>query len=476
LKRKGINATESADRILKKRRKSSDADELTHKHIASVRAESKKRDRPGAAVPDADSAEGHSKHDIEEEYFARSHKTMAEDDIDEHSLHTRHGESSSDDEKNPQHESLTAKMSRKKDRGPKDKTKYVPLGETREQRDERTIFIGNLPTEIAKTKVCSIMRDSFAFYSDIPNTQPALRALQRLITSAVPGCKIESTRFRSVAFQNPTSELPKLDDESGPRKPINSSKLSGPASDNLDELTGRQSRQFGRAAWWREQEDIELEKSANAKTFITPAEKKRIAFIKGELHSEGATLHAYIVFAHEEPGRSKNVPPVMNPFEAAKRAVEVCDGMVYMDRTIRVDHVRAGDAAGDTRPPGHFDPRRTVFVGGLDFQTKEEDLRALFEKLLIAERGDDGDEESSDSNSDNGENEDKLHKAAHPSWVTHVRIIRDKDTQLGKGIAYVEFKVRTSPFLQHPVLDPAACSRNGVPWMKSWPPIRPNSN
>lgn len=321
------------------------------------------------------------------------------------------------------------------------------------------------------------MHNSFASYSDVPNIQPALHGLQRLISSAVPGCKIESTRFRSVAFQNPTSELPKLDGESS--KPITSSTRSGPPSDDLGDPTSRQARQLGRAALWREQEDIESEKPANATTFITHAEKKRIAFIKGELHSEAATLHAYIVFAHEAPGRSKNVPPVMNPFEAAKRAVEVCNGMVYMDRTIRVDHVRTSDTMGDTRRPGHFDPRRTIFVGGLDFQTNEEDLRTLFENLLIAETEENGDDddESSESNSDGDDkNEDKSNKtAARASWVTHVRIIRDKETQLGKGIAYVEFKVRTFPGSRNSqFIDPAAYSRNGALWMKSWPSIRVN--
>ena len=310
-------------------------------------------------------------------------------------------------------------------------------------------------------------------------TQSALRSLRRRITSAVPGCKIESTRFRSVAFQNPTSELPKLDDESTSSKPKTVSRQPGSTSGSHDELTGWQSRQLSRAARWREQDDIESEKPTNAKTFLTPAEKKRVAFIKGELHSDAAAVHAYIVFAYEEPGRSKNVPPVMNPFEAAKKAVEVCDGMVYMDRTIRVDHVRTGDAAADNRGPGHLDPRRTIFVGGLDFQTKEEELRALFEKLLTSEMGagnDDGDDGSSGSNSDD-ENEDGTDKtAAHASWVSHVRLIRDKETQLGKGIAYVEFKVRTLPFLAILTINPAEHSRNGVLWMKSWLSTRRNSS
>lgn len=47
------------------------------------------------------------------------------------------------------HESLTKKD--KKVRTPK--TKYVPSEETAELRDQRTIFVGNLPIEVASKKV-----------------------------------------------------------------------------------------------------------------------------------------------------------------------------------------------------------------------------------------------------------------------------------------------------------------------------------
>ena len=182
------------------------------------------------------------------------------------------------------------------------------------------------------------------------------------------------------------------------------------------------------------------------------------------------------MFAHEELGRSKNVPPVMNPFEAAKKAVEVCDGMVYMDRTIRVDHVQTSNVTPNIRRSGHLDPRRTIFVGGLDFQTNEEDVRAFFEKLLLSERdvsGGGGGDGGSRSGSDDESQGDIT--AAHDSWVSHVRLIRDNKTQLGKGIAYVEFKVRTFHLLAVSRLDLTDNPRNGMPWMKSWRSIGRNS-
>jgi nucleolar protein 12 len=47
----------------------------------------------------------------------------------------------------PVHESLTQKPEGERPR----KKKYVPEGETSEQRDARTIFIGNLPASVAKS-------------------------------------------------------------------------------------------------------------------------------------------------------------------------------------------------------------------------------------------------------------------------------------------------------------------------------------
>jgi nucleolar protein 12 len=48
------------------------------------------------------------------------------------------------------HESIAPQ---KRDRSSKKKTKYIPEGETKEDRDARTIFIGNISVEVAKSKV-----------------------------------------------------------------------------------------------------------------------------------------------------------------------------------------------------------------------------------------------------------------------------------------------------------------------------------
>jgi nucleolar protein 12 len=99
-----------------------------------------------------------------------------------------------------------------------------------------------------------------------------------------------------------------------------------------------------------------------------------------------------------------------------------------MDRTIHVDSLgRPIDNIGkQSALLGTFagDPKSSVFVGNLDFASKEEDLRIFFESLMTAEHGPPC--QASD---------------APKHWVSRVRIVQDKETQLGKGFTYVQFTV-----------------------------------
>lgn len=252
--------------------------------------------------------------------------------------------------------------------------------------------------------------------------QPLQKQFDRHILSFVPNAKIESTRFRSVAFQKPTTELPSEDPSS--------SKSAG----KQKEKDGRQ-HDRERAATWRATHKDDDEAAAPPKTFLTPKEKKRIAFIKQEIHSGVDSVNAYVVFAHPVPTENwpKNLPPprpVMNPYEAAKLAVKAADGSEFLGRTIRLDLAVKGKGkavdAADVELAG--DPKATVFVGNLDFACKEQDVRAFFEGLMVAERG----------APPAGEDVE----GAKTTWVKRVRIIRDKDTLLGKGFGYVQFLVR----------------------------------
>ena len=229
-------------------------------------------------------------------------------------------------------------------------------------------------------------------------------------TSNGPNPKIESIRFRSVAFKKPTTKL--LTDDDGP-----SSTLS-----TIDH------RQRDRTVIWKSKTDQDLDEVDPAKTYLTAAQKKKVAFIKGELHEEVGSVNAYVVFAHphivnqsdqKERPRSQSV---MDPFAAVKLLVARGDGSSFMNQTLRVDFVRSPEE-GDTAAHG-FDPHSTIFVGSLDFTAREEDLREYFESVVVAEQGPPPEDVK--------------------SWVQGVRIIRDKDTQLGKGFAYVKFAVGLS--------------------------------
>lgn len=170
------------------------------------------------------------------------------------------------------------------------------------------------------------------------------------------------------------------------------------------------------------------------KKYLSPQEKKRVAFITQEFHEHGDSINAYIVFAHPLPkervARSET-EDIMDPYEAAKVAVRECDGTIFEGKTIRVDSVKKS-GTGDSSGEGLGDPKLSIFVGNLDFASKEEDLRAFFETLVTNERGA---RPHAQGSADEGE-------TWSSRWVTRVRVVKDKDTQLGKGFAYVQFTVR----------------------------------
>ncbi|PPR02851.1 hypothetical protein CVT24_002329 [Panaeolus cyanescens] len=310
------------------------------------------------------------------------------------------------------HESLDpkAKSSRKA------KTKVVPEDETPERRNQRTIFIGNLPLEVASKR-------------------PLSKQLQRHIISFVPSAKVESIRFRSIPFQAPTAKLPTSDDEDS-GKPSKKPSKEPRAHDKE------------RTSAWRSKVDQQDEESVkkDEKRYLTPGQKKKVAYINQEFHTTADTVNAYIVFAHppnteNRPANLPPLPPVLDPYEAARLAVEKADGTIFMERMIRVDLVSKDKRfAPDTAKEGDKasaivteDPKLSVFVGNLDFASKEEDLRVFFEGIVAGERG-------PPDVALKGEAEGDPQKPL--TWVTRVRIVRDKDTQLGKGFAYVQFADR----------------------------------
>ncbi|KAH0831838.1 hypothetical protein J3R83DRAFT_12688 [Lanmaoa asiatica] len=295
------------------------------------------------------------------------------------------------------------------------KERYAPSDETKERRDARTIFIGNLAPDVAIKRV-SERKILLTFSLTTPSRQTLQKQLHRHILAFLPTAKVESTRFRSVAFQSPTSKLPE-------------------ASDDVKKNKQPREHERDRASSWRDAHAAD-ESKTNEKKFLTPSQKKKIAFINRDIHSEADSVHAYIVFAyppppHSRPGNLPPLPPVMDPFEAARLAIEKCSGTMFLDRTLRVDTVvkrstTEGLSHSTLLSSVIGDPKLTVFVGNLDFSSKEEDLRVFFEGIVSAERGLPDAQGSQDGDKPK-------------CCVTRVRMIRDKDTQLGKGFAYVQF-------------------------------------
>lgn len=117
-----------------------------------------------------------------------------------------------------------------------------------------------------------------------------------------------------------------------------------------------------------------------------PGMSRRVALLSGQLHSEVKAFAAYVVFADEEE---------------ARRAL-AANGRELHERHLRVDlAASAGQAAGYARAAS------SVFVGNLPFACDEEELRAHF---------------------------------AACGRVASVRVVRDRETGLGKGFAYVSFE------------------------------------
>ncbi|KAI8061582.1 hypothetical protein BC940DRAFT_336901 [Gongronella butleri] len=111
------------------------------------------------------------------------------------------------------------------------------------------------------------------------------------------------------------------------------------------------------------------------------------AFISKQFNAGRDELNAYVVFKSTDE---------------ATACAKALDGHVYSDHHLRVDLADA---------PSEGDPKRSVFLGGLPFDVKDEELWKFFGQGCKVER---------------------------------VRVVRDRDANLGKGIGYVQFKDRDS--------------------------------
>jgi nucleolar protein 12 len=140
--------------------------------------------------------------------------------------------------------------------------------------------------------------------------------------------------------------------------------------------------------------------------YATAALPKKAAFAKKDLMT--ATT------------KSTNAYAVYSTAFAAREAVKKLNGSMVLDRHLRVDGVAH---------PAKTDHRRCVFVGNLGFVDDE----SLLEQ--------DGENARKRSKIPSDIEEGLWRQFGKAGEVESVRVIRDEKTRVGKGFAYVQFKV-----------------------------------
>lgn len=271
-------------------------------------------------------------------------------------------------------------------------------------------------------------------------TSPTLLAL---LPPNMPVLKADSIRFRSLAFASTVFG----------RKAT----VEGTAEEPVSEPGGRGRK---RAREWRNDEgtdergvkggfkarEVEKPVVVEKKGALTDGQKRRVAFIKGELNEQKKGCNAYLVL---------NKLPETSPLsmdQVLQFILEATDSSIFEGQTLRADLVRPkstaatlaaaqtlakpnnnlidstiGGSTSYTVPP--LEARRTLFVGGMDFGESEENVRVATEAILVKERG----------------------ICKEKGWVERVRVIRDASTGLGKGFGYILFRVSLHPFLFGPI-------------------------
>lgn len=158
-----------------------------------------------------------------------------------------------------------------------------------------------------------------------------------------------------------------------------------------------------------EQTDVPSEKIESIRfrstAYVAGVGPKRAAFAKKELMDETmSNTNAYVV---------------LNSEDAAARIASNLNGSVVLDRHLRVDSLAK---------PSKIEPRRCVFVGNLNFVDQE----------MVEQEGEDKTRRPKAKVP--ADAEEGLWRAfGKVGKVENVRVIRDNDTRIGKGFAYVQF-------------------------------------
>lgn len=141
--------------------------------------------------------------------------------------------------------------------------------------------------------------------------------------------------------------------------------------------------------------------------FASGVGPKRAAYAKKELMEETThSTNAYVVYTTQD---------------SAEKAATLLNGTMVLDRHLRVDHVAR---------PAEVDHRRCVFVGNLGFVDEE----------MVETETENGIKERKRRGKQPADVEEGLWRSfSKAGKIESVRVVRDKSTRVGKGIAYVQF-------------------------------------
>lgn len=374
-------------------------------------------------------------------------------------------ESSDDEAQPPVHESLATETAKRKEARLK-RTLLAREEETTEVRDQRSIFVGNVPLSALQSK--SLTRDL---------------KKQVIAMSPYPSItRVDALRYRSVAFSVPTGDYSAENSEAAEKKRA-------------------RSRAYKEAV--AELEATEDGLANKGQVYLNPKQKRKVAYINQDINEKAKSVNAYITLdkLSEDDykklatlqGSSDDKARRITPSVLAALTAARLDDTVFEGRHLRVDlaaalslpelvtsgldkFLSAPSTSSSTDPfatalarvlggsggKSRQENSRTLFVGNLDFEADEEDVRALFEGLVREERGPPPvstgssrgpvavlDKLSLPSMSKaaavDADDDDDAEASAHlslleqPTWVSSVRLIRDPATQMGKGFGYIRF-------------------------------------
>lgn len=172
--------------------------------------------------------------------------------------------SNSDSDAELVHESLKSPAARKARENKGQTSKYVPPNESQADRDRRTVFVGNLSLEIAKGKA-------------------GTNALKRHLLSFAPSAKIESVRFRSVAFSAPTAGPADSGAADAAEKEKKAEEENRRAAREKERIAQWKASQSGSTVGGRGNRRGDDEVVDKSKSFLDKSGKRRVAFIKHDV-------------------------------------------------------------------------------------------------------------------------------------------------------------------------------------------------